>query len=39
MLPQAELKTIIIMNEFEPFNTFKNKVIPDKTFADILYST
>lgn len=36
---QVNLKTIIIMDQFYPYQTFKNNVIPDKNFADVFYNT
>jgi hypothetical protein len=36
---QLNLKTIIIMDNFTPFQNFKNSLLPDKNFADIFYNT
>jgi hypothetical protein len=36
---KVNLKIIIIMDKFTPFETFKNNVLPDKSFADIFYSS
>lgn len=36
---KMNLKIIIIMEKFTPFETFKNNILPDKSFADIYYSS
>lgn len=36
---QLALKTIIIMPEFVPFQSFKAGLLPDKNFADIFFNT
>jgi|688.fasta_scaffold446404_1 hypothetical protein len=36
---KVNLKIIIIMDKFTLFETFKNNVLPDKSFADIFYSS
>lgn len=36
---QLALKHIIVMPEFQPFQSFKTNLLPDKNFADIFFST